>query len=80
MFERLTPNWLFICDRCGKEMRVDDRGEDSGVYTVEFSCGFSMARNPGTRKGDVCEDCKKDFLEIAANFFDEVNRRADNEN
>lgn len=70
MVTRLTQKYEVSCDRCGKTEFCDEFSHSNmGYNTVQFSTELRIIS-----KGDVCDDCYKDFLEIAENFFDKVNR------
>ena len=65
-------NPLLICDRCGKEEFLDDVWLDAPK--IEFVSKESVYKCATRKRGEVCADCYKDFLELAENFFDEVNK------
>lgn len=68
MIEKLTPDFRFICDRCGKVQESIDP-DSLRIKYVSFS------DNPlSYRGGEVCEECHNDFCELINNFFDEVNK------
>ena len=70
MIESIT-RYKFTCDRCGKEQIVE--GEyNRPLHDVSFLGALLFKRQE--LKGEVCDDCYKDFLELAENFFDEVNK------
>ena len=71
MIKQLTPKYLFICDRCGREEYKEDDVPEFQVDFVERSSVFEL---PTRTKGEVCYNCYKDFCEIAENFFNEVNK------
>lgn len=72
MIVRLTPEYKFVCDRCGKEQTPDNEGELFGIHDVQFE-EFTDGRFLKS-KGSVCHSCCLDFWQIASNFFDEVNK------
>lgn len=59
----------YICDRCGKTLYSRPNGEMRGIYEVKFLDSLRVVK-----MGDVCESCFNDFIDLASNFFDEVNR------
>ena len=64
MIVQLTPSFKFICDRCGAE-----EYHITGSHEIGFENGMKITR------GQVCEKCYKDFVELAENFFDEANKQ-----
>ena len=80
MLTRFNPIYKFVCDRCGKEEIIKD--EDSIIPpTVAFVLEACPIVLPKRIKGQVCPACENDFLELANNFFDEVNKeRSKNDN
>lgn len=78
MIVRLSPKYKFVCDRCGKEKFPNDNGYIEDVKEVFFAEDM-MINRPFKKTGQLCEECYNDFIQLAENFFDEVNRRADNE-
>ena len=78
MIVQLSPKYKFVCDRCGKEEFPNDNGDFSIPFEVTFSEPHLVGRRL-VKAGQVCGACYKDFIQLAENFFDEVNRRADNE-
>lgn len=71
MIERLTPKYRFVCDRCGKEQFC--YSEEIVRFKVLFICRKAIFEYDKI-EGEVCQECYKDFLEIAHNFFDEANK------
>lgn len=70
MVTRLTQKYKITCDRCGKTEICDEfSNTNMGYNIVQFGTELRTVA-----KGEVCDDCYEDFLEIAKNFFDEVNR------
>ena len=69
MFEKLTPEYRFTCDRCGKVQETFDDPHFNGAYYISFN---GLARVVGA--GYVCKRCYIDFLQLAENFFDEANK------
>ena len=72
MLERLTPDYRFTCDRCGKVQESIGKPYLLESYPVSFHNGILMRI-----QGDVCKECYEEFLEFANNFFDEVNKTAE---
>lgn len=68
MIEQLTPSFRFICDRCGK--KYDGK---NGEMPTRFFISFSCSSFPNEH-GEVCEECYKDFCELAESFFDDLNK------
>lgn len=63
----------FICDRCGKVIYSLPNGEfRREIHEVIFFERVDCGRN--VKSGNVCESCYNDFVDLASNFFDEVNR------
>lgn len=63
----------YICDRCGKEFLSCEDYNDKSQF-VSFTHG-KYAQNAETFKyGLVCEECYKDFCELAESFFDDLNK------
>ena len=71
---QLTPRWKFVCDRCGKELYPSEDGYISNIHEVAFIEMNPRNRTFNNPSKEVCEDCFNDFLELANNFFDEVNK------
>lgn len=71
MIVKLTPDYKFVCDRCGKEQFPDEK-EKVEIHEVRFE-EFSDGRFLKSA-GSVCHSCYLDFWQIASNFFDEVNK------
>lgn len=76
MIEQITPSYKFICDRCGKEVIVNI-GDTDPKHDVIFKHTRSM--KIFRREGQICEDCAKEFQELAENFFSEVNKENKND-
>jgi hypothetical protein len=63
----------FICDRCGRVVDSLPNGKfremiREVIFFERVDCGRNI------KSGDVCEGCYNDFVDLASNFFDEVNR------
>lgn len=71
MIVKLTPDYKFVCDRCGKEQFLDEK-ERVEIHDVQFKESFDGRILKSA--GSVCHSCYLDFLQIAENFFDEVNK------
>lgn len=70
MVVKLTPEYKFVCDRCGHEIYP---GEDGLLMeTTHEAKFFTDVRQVAS--GSVCHKCFSDFRELAENFFDEVNK------
>lgn len=78
MIVQLSPKYKFVCDRCGKEEFPNDDGYMSVHHEVTFAEDMLMGRR-FKKTGQICEGCHNDFIQLAENFFDEVNRRMDDE-
>ena len=79
MIEVLTRRFRIVCDRCGKEWNADETRK-SGLFDISFKEEkIELVYGDTKARGDVCQECYKDFCEIAENFFDDVNRRATDE-
>ena len=76
MIVKLTPDVKFVCDRCGKEEFPDDEMH-LHPYEVVFTHGLILKRIH--REGQVCKACYDEFLELADNYFNEVNKEYGNE-
>ena len=74
MIVKLTPKFKFVCDRCGKEIFPDSEDRIDGVHSVAFVRNSDIALIEKKTSGDICEECYKEFVGIAENFFDEVNK------
>lgn len=68
MIEQLTPSFRFTCDRCGKKYDGKE-GEMPTWFSISFSSSYTC-----NKYGEVCEECHKDFCELAESFFDELNK------
>ena len=73
MIVRLSPEYKFVCERCGKEIFSDENGCIEGVCGVSFK-EQDYIKDRDIKKGQICEECFAEFCEIANNFFDDVNR------
>jgi hypothetical protein len=76
MIVQLTPDFKFVCDRCGKEKHIENDEPEFEVAFVSIK-GFFAA--PMRVKGQVCYRCFKDFFEIAGNFFAEEKKEKNDE-
>ncbi len=71
----LTKQYKVVCDRCGKTEYTDNTPEkyfeplNMGSCEVKFSNADRIVA-----KGDVCNECYDAFIELAHNFFDDVNK------
>lgn len=72
MIVKLTPDFKFVCDRCGKEEFPNEAGYIETPHEIEFNerKNFKSER----KNGEVCSACAAEFWEFANNFFDEVNK------
>lgn len=60
----------YTCDRCGKSDFFDTLEAEGNKYSfVTFDCEYKVVKG-----GHVCPKCNEDFIELAKNFFDEVNK------
>lgn len=73
MIVKLTPDYKFVCDRCGKEEYPDENGEITALHEVSFVKQRFIQRDK-IKEGQVCQNCFDEFWELANNFFDEVNK------
>lgn len=72
MLVQLTPRYKFVCDRCGKEQFADADNNIYDTWNAIFMVNDTFVK-VFDKKGEICAECKKDFIEIAENFFDEAN-------
>lgn len=77
MIVKLTPDFKFVCDRCGKEEFPNEEGYIKVPHEIEFS----EHKKPKfeCKNGQVCSACAAEFWEFANNFFDEVNKERSEE-
>ncbi len=75
MIVRLTPEYKFVCDRCGKEKFPNEEGCIEPPHNVKF-CEDTIA-NRKFKNGEVCTECANEFWEFANNFFDEANKETE---
>lgn len=75
MIVRLSPKYKFVCDRCGKELFPDSEDRIFGIHSAEFLISAGPLIEKKVSSGDICEECHKEFIEIAENFFNEVNKK-----
>ena len=69
----IEATYRFTCDRCGKEFAT--RAEhDLKAHRVEFGCQQGFENSRAVKCGQVCEECFKDFCELAESFFDDLNK------
>ena len=73
MIVMLSPRFKFVCERCGKEIFSDNEGRIPMQHQVSFRAHTDY-RSHTDRTGEVCDECLKEFLEYAENFFDETNK------
>ena len=71
MMTMITPVAKFVCDRCGISRIITERDGEK-VLDVMFYTD-ALNRKITHKRGQVCERCYEDFIEIAENFFDESN-------
>lgn len=76
MIVQLSPQFKFVCERCGKEILIQD---SRYIHTVGKEVKFTEGTNdlfkmPKEKNGCVCDECLEDFRNLAENFFDEVNK------
>jgi hypothetical protein len=77
MKKLLSPRWKFVCDRCGKEIfpnednciNMDEMNEIAFLDSTDMRV-ISKKIN----QGEICKECYNDFVELANNFFDDVNK------
>ncbi len=76
MIRKLTPKYEVVCDRCGKSWQTDPNGEiKPGVaFFNGLSCVEFAQNGLDAIKGEVCDECFKDFCDLAELFFDDVNK------
>ena len=77
MILKLTPDFKFVCDRCGKEEFSNEEGHIEGLHHIEFREHKMFKFN--CKNGEVCSACVAEFWEFANNFFDEVNKERSEE-
>lgn len=58
----------YVCDRCGKDVLGGQ------FFDVCFKHGKKNCFATEYERGEVCEECHKDFIELAESFFDELNK------
>lgn len=73
MITRLTQRYKVTCDRCGRETYCDET-RPTIIHEVVFG---EHSLNLPYRSGHACDECYKDFCEIAELFFNESNRVTD---
>lgn len=72
MIEQLTPSFQFVCDRCGKKQPM--KGDMVVHKHNVFFYHHQVLKDRTVAKGEICEECLKDFCELAESFFDELNK------
>lgn len=72
MIETKTT-YRIVCDRCGKEQHRKEY-ESVKIRSISFTCHDITLRARHIKEGDVCEECFKDFCELAESFFDDLNK------
>lgn len=77
MIVQLTPEYKFVCDRCGREQLLDEENCVE-TYDVSFAHEMMMTRVK-SKKGQICKECYEDFWELAENFFAEENKEKNDE-
>lgn len=76
MIVRLTPDYKFVCDRCGKEQFPD---EEHGVEVYDVSFCHETTLRIKKKSGQICKECYDEFSELADNFFAEENKEKNDE-
>jgi hypothetical protein len=71
MIVKLTPDYKFVCDRCGREQLPD---EDHCVETYDVAFAHEMMIRVKKKGGQICKECYDEFWEFAENFFAEENK------
>lgn len=73
MITPINRQYKITCERCGKT-EYADADHDLKPLAMGYK-RVSFADEVRTlKKGDVCNECYKEFCELAENFFDEVNK------
>ena len=76
MIVRLTPDYKFVCDRCGREQLLDE-GKLVEAYDVAFV--HDQMIRVKKKNGQICKECYDDFSQLADNFFAEENKEKNDE-
>ena len=76
MIVQLTPEYKFVCDRCGRA-QLPDKENCVEAYDVFFA--HDMMIREKKKGGQICKECFDEFWELAENFFAEENKEKDNE-
>ena len=76
-FIPITPIYKFKCDRCGREQYQHTNDTPIEAHHVHFAEWTQLKAHSTLKSGEVCEDCYNDFIELADNFFHEVNKEAE---
>lgn len=67
-------SYEFVCDRCGKKEYLSECDAPAKAKNVTFVRGVVCGIQIEEKAGDVCEECFKDFCELAESFFDPLNK------
>lgn len=46
-----------ICNKCGKELKVDNQIIGEGVFSVDYKWGYFSEKDSENHKFDLCENC-----------------------
>lgn len=72
MIVQLNPSYLFVCDRCGKKQPLKVEHKHDVFFTHH-----QILEERTVAKGEICDECLKDFCELAESFFDDLNKTKD---
>lgn len=51
-----------VCNKCGRELRVEDGYVKEGCFTANFAFGYFSRRDGMRHRFDLCEDCYDELL------------------
>ena len=76
MIVQLTPDYKFVCDRCGREWLPD---EEKNVEAYDVAFVHDQRIRVKNKNGQICKECYDEFWELAENFFAEENKEKNDE-
>lgn len=57
---------IIICNKCGKEIRVDDGYPKEDVLSVEKRWGYFSGKDNEIHEFDLCEECYDEMIQAFA--------------
>lgn len=51
-----------ICNRCGREIQVENGHPTAGVFSVDYQWGYFSDKDGETHRFDLCESCYDEWI------------------